>query len=112
MNKVEITVGFIVLLLIGIACYYMGYAAGATDTFTIIVKAIPEMLDIELTPRAKMVMDGNPDIIRMAFTQESLHKLLSDYNLSANLKGGIGPGWNLYSGLGETSMKLKNSSET
>jgi len=89
----------IAFVLMGVACYYIGYGNGATDTVQIVVNAIPEMLDIELTPRAKMVMDSNPNIIRMAFTYESLGKLLSDFNLSANLKGGLGPTWHLYTNL-------------
>jgi len=91
MKKIAITIVCLIIAGIGVSCYYMGYANGAENTVRIIVDAIPEMLDIELTPRAKMVLDSNPGIMRMVFTQESLKKLLTDYeNIGVN-KGGVGP---------------------
>ncbi len=112
MKEKELIIIGIIMIVVAALGYYIGYSNGAIDTLEVVADHIPEMLDIELTPRAKMVMDSNPNIIRMAFTEASLHKLLSDFNLSANLKGGIGPGWNLYSGLGDISMTPRNLSET
>ena len=96
LSKREIII-MVVSLLITIAvsalAHSSGYRAGSTDMAKLVMDYAPGILDIELSPRALMVLEGNPLIVRQILTIETLEKLFSDLNKSANAKGGIGPGY-------------------
>lgn len=112
MNKKEITICCFLITIIGIICYFVGFSAGILETINIVIEAAPNILDIELSERALSVLMGNPAIFMQMLTPESMEKYLGDLEYSAELKGGLGPNWNLYSQLEDTLIVQKNSSET
>lgn len=85
-----IIVGLVVIA-VALAGYYMGYGKGVLDTWRLIAENVEELIDIKLTPRAKMVLEGNPQILRLIITPESLEKYFQAVNYSWNIKGGLGP---------------------
>ena len=96
MNKKEIimTVIFaLVTIAVGALSYSSGYRYGSTDMAALVLNYAPGILDIELSPRALMVLEGNPLIVRQILTIDTMEKLFSDFNKSAHAKGGIGPGY-------------------
>ena len=93
MKKSEVVIAILGLIVVGLIAYYSGYGRGLMDSFQLIADNMEDVLDIELSDRAKMVLAGHPSILRQVLTRESMKNLLSSLNISAAAKGGIGPGW-------------------
>jgi len=94
LSKREIIMGVVFVLVtiaIGALAHENGYRAGSTDMAKLVMDYAPEILDIELSPRALMVLEGNPLVIRQILTINSLEKFFAGLNQSAHAKGGLGP---------------------
>ena len=94
-NKPIVAYVILSLLFVGALSYHTGYSKGTTDTIFTVAELAPNMLDIELTDKAKSLLISNPRIVFQVLTPESLEKLYSDLNYSATAKGGIGASWNV-----------------
>jgi len=85
---VAIVVLMVLCLIVG---YSSGYGKGVIDSWTLIAENVEDLIDMKLTPRAKMVLTGQPDLLRLILTPETLEKHFEGYMLGAINKGGLGP---------------------
>ena len=92
---IKVSVIILLLIAVGGISYSNGYRSGSTDMASLVLQYAPGILNIELSPRALMVLEGNPLIVRQILTIDTMEKLFSDFNKSANAKGGIGPDYHL-----------------
>ena len=99
MKKLELLVIFIIVIFFCYASYWTGYGAGTLNAIKIAAEHVEEVLDIQLSSRAKMVMLGNPKILFQILTPDSIDKLLKGYANAAELKGALGPDYWLYNKL-------------
>ncbi len=91
MEKKEIVIVILGLIVVGVIGYYSGYGKGVLDSFTMIAENVEDLLDMELTPRAKMVLTSSPQLLKLILTPETLEEHFSSIFKSAQAKGGIGP---------------------
>ena len=82
---------FFVTLMVLVGSYYAGYGAGVFDTWKLIAENAEDLLDMQLTARAKMILEGNPEFLRLVLTPETIQKFFDMIDKSAAAKGGIGP---------------------
>jgi hypothetical protein len=79
------------LIFSSLVCYYAGYANGMTKALRLGLDAMPQMLNITLTERAKHLANSNPELVKLVLTEESFTRLGLSIKRSAEVKGGIGP---------------------
>ena len=80
----------LIILVVGLGSYSSGYSKGTLNILNLMAEHIPDMVDIQLTPRAKWALLSQPRFLYYILTPQSVEKLLSDMNKSAEAKGGIG----------------------
>ena len=86
----RLAIVILIILVVGFASYGSGYSKGTLNVLYLMAEKIPDMVDIQLTPRAKWALLSQPKFLYYILTPESVEKLLSDMNMSADAKGGIG----------------------